>query len=203
MTSENKYKTEDTFEDTPYIGFQKSFVAGNQYIEWSPQYQEAIPIEKSYWWQVRFSFNIIDSMVERLKLFGIKDSDLWGEGKLVDKLIPLQRFYNTLQNTYLELLNSIAQPMLAVEDGSVDVDDLCEDGLAPGKVIVYRQGTKAPIVLMNTENNLKLMESVERKSIEVLNAMEKLVDNYTTGMLPASCILNREDAVEFPKVRGL
>lgn len=202
-TDDNKYKSGDIAEDTPYIGFQKSFVAGNQYIEWSPQYQEARSIEKSYWWEVRLTFNVIDSMIERLKLFGIKDFDLWGEGKLVDKLIPLQRFYNTLQNTYLELVNSISQPILAVEDGSVDVDDLCEEGLAPGKVIVYRQGTKAPIVLTNTENNLKLMESVERKSIEVLNAMEKLVDNYTTGMLPTSCILNREDAVPFPEVRGL
>lgn len=201
MTSDdNKYKPVDTSEDTPYINFQKSFVAGNQYIEWLPQPQNVRSIEKSYWWEVRLTFNVIDSMVERLKLFGIKDSDLWGEGKLVDKLIPLQRFYNTLQNTYLELINSISQPVLAVEDGSVDVDDLCEEGLSPGKVLVYRQGTKAPIVLTNTENNLKLMESVERKSIEVFNTMEKLVDSYTTGMLSSSCIVNGEGAAAFPKV---
>lgn len=203
MTSDDKYKPGDTLKDTPYISFQKSFVAGNQYIEWSFQHQEARSIEKSYWWEVSLTFNVIDSMVERLKLFGIKDSDLWGEGKLVDKLIPLQHFYNTLQNTYLELVKSVSQPTLAVEDGSVDVDELCEEGLAPGKVIVYRQGTNAPIVLTNTENNLKLMESVERKSIEVLKTMEKLVDNYTTGKLPSSCILNGEDAVAFPEVKGL
>jgi murein L,D-transpeptidase YafK len=203
MISDNKPGIEDTLKDTPYISFQKSFVAGNQYIEWVFKSQEVRTVEKRYWWEVRLTFNIIDSMVERLKLFGIKDSDLWGENKIVDKLIPLQRFYNTLQNTYLELLNSISQPTLAVEDGSVDVDELTEEGLAPGKVLIYRQGAKAPVVLTNTENNLKLIESVEKKSIEVLNVMEKLVENYTTGMLPSSCIINREDAIPFPEVRGI
>jgi hypothetical protein len=33
---------------------------------------------------------------------------------------------------------------LTVEDGSIDVDDLSNDGLSPGKVLVYRQGSKAP-----------------------------------------------------------
>jgi hypothetical protein len=35
---------------------------------------------------------------------------------------------------------------MLVEDGSVDVDDLCEEGLAPGKVLVYRQGSNAPAI---------------------------------------------------------
>ena len=34
--------------------------------------------------------------------------------------------------------------VLTVEDGSTDVDDLAEEGLSPGKVLVYRQGSKAP-----------------------------------------------------------
>ena len=36
---------------------------------------------------------------------------------------------------------------VAVEDGSVDTDELAEDGLIPGKVIVYRQGGKPPEML--------------------------------------------------------
>jgi hypothetical protein len=34
--------------------------------------------------------------------------------------------------------------VLAVEDGSVDVDELAEEGLSPGKILVYRQGGNAP-----------------------------------------------------------
>lgn len=33
---------------------------------------------------------------------------------------------------------------MTVEDGSLDTDDLAEEGLSPGKVLVYRQGAKAP-----------------------------------------------------------
>ena len=34
--------------------------------------------------------------------------------------------------------------VLTVEDGSIDVENLEEEGLSPGKVLVYRQGSKAP-----------------------------------------------------------
>ena len=37
--------------------------------------------------------------------------------------------------------------MLAVEDGSVDVEALSDEGLAPGKILVYRQGSRAPSYL--------------------------------------------------------
>jgi hypothetical protein len=37
--------------------------------------------------------------------------------------------------------------VLAVEDGSVDTDELAEEGLMPGKVLVYRQGSKVPEML--------------------------------------------------------
>ena len=37
--------------------------------------------------------------------------------------------------------------MLAVEDGSVDTEELIEEGLPPGKVLVYRQGAPAPKML--------------------------------------------------------
>ena len=36
---------------------------------------------------------------------------------------------------------------IAVEEGSVDTDELMEDGLAPGKVLVYRQGGTPPEML--------------------------------------------------------
>lgn len=66
---------------------------------------------------------------------------------VIDRLIPLQRAYNAVKNRKHEFLNRISMGTVAVEDGSVDVDELCEDGLTPGKVIVYRQGGKPPETL--------------------------------------------------------
>lgn len=63
---------------------------------------------------------------------------------IVDRLIPLQRAFNALKNRKHEFLNRIAMGTVAVEDGSVDVDELAEDGLMPGKIIVYRQGGTPP-----------------------------------------------------------
>ena len=66
---------------------------------------------------------------------------------VVSRLIPLQRAYNAVKNRKHEFLNRISMGCVAVEDGSVDTDELTEDGLIPGKVIVYRQGGKPPEML--------------------------------------------------------
>ena len=66
---------------------------------------------------------------------------------VVERLIPLQRAYNAVKNRKHEFLNRITMGTVAVEDGSVDADELAEDGLVPGKVIVYRQGTQPPEML--------------------------------------------------------
>lgn len=66
---------------------------------------------------------------------------------VVERLIPLQRAYNAVKNRKHEFLNRISMGAVAVEDGSVDTDELAEDGLNPGKIIVYRQGGKPPEML--------------------------------------------------------
>lgn len=66
---------------------------------------------------------------------------------VIDRLIPVQRAYNAVRNRKHELLNRISMGVLTVEDGSVDTDELAEEGLLPGKVLVYRQGGKAPEML--------------------------------------------------------
>ncbi|MGN0807323.1 MAG: hypothetical protein ACI4MN_02620 [Candidatus Coproplasma sp.] len=63
---------------------------------------------------------------------------------VVDRLIPVQRAYNAVKNRKHEFLNRISMGVLAVEEGSVDTDELIEDGLVPGKVLVYRQGGTPP-----------------------------------------------------------
>lgn len=66
---------------------------------------------------------------------------------VVDRLIPVQRAYNAVKNRKHEYLNRISMGAVAVEEGSVDVDELADDGLAPGKILVYRQGGNPPEML--------------------------------------------------------
>ena len=63
---------------------------------------------------------------------------------IVDRMVPLQRAYNAVRNRKHEFLNRLSMGVLAVEDGSLDAEELAEEGLAPGRVIVYRQGANEP-----------------------------------------------------------
>ncbi len=63
---------------------------------------------------------------------------------LIERLIPLQRSYNAVKNRKYEFMNRISMGVISVEDGSIDTDDLVDEGLSPGKVIVYRQGSRPP-----------------------------------------------------------
>lgn len=66
---------------------------------------------------------------------------------VIDRLIPVQRAYNAVKNRKHEFLNRICMGTIAVEDGSVDLDLLEENGLQPGGVLVYRQGGTPPEML--------------------------------------------------------
>jgi hypothetical protein len=72
----------------------------------------------------------------------------WGTS-IIERCIPIQRSFNAIKNRKHEFLNRLSMGVLTVEDGSIDVDDLSEDGLSPGKVLVYRQGSKAPEIMSN------------------------------------------------------
>ena len=67
----------------------------------------------------------------------------WG-ASIVERVIPVQRAYNAVKNRKHEFLNRLAMGVLNVEDGSVDIDNLEEEGLSPGKILVYRQGANKP-----------------------------------------------------------
>ncbi len=69
--------------------------------------------------------------------------NFWGVS-MINRLIPIQRAYNAVKNRKHEYINRLTLGVLAVEDGSVDIDNLEEEGLAPGKILVYRQGATAP-----------------------------------------------------------
>ena len=66
---------------------------------------------------------------------------------IIERLIPIQRAYNAVKNRKQEFLNRLTMGVVSVEDGSVDVDDLAEEGLSPGKIVVYRQGSRPPSLI--------------------------------------------------------
>ena len=70
----------------------------------------------------------------------------WGTS-MVERVIPIQRAYNAVKNRKHEFLNRLAMGVLTVEDGSVDTDNLEEEGLSPGKILVYRQGSVKPSLM--------------------------------------------------------
>lgn len=100
---------------------------------------------------------------------------------VVDRLIPVQRAYNAVRNRKHEFLNRLSMGVLTVEDGSVDTDDLSEEGLVPGKVLVYRQGGKAPEMLDcgNVPDEFKSEEEWLEKEFSLISGVSDLSQNST------------------------
>ncbi len=67
-------------------------------------------------------------------------------GSIIERMIPVQRAYNAVKNRKHEFFNRMTAGVLVAEDGSIDVESLEEDGIGPGKVIIYRQGSTAPVM---------------------------------------------------------
>ena len=82
-----------------------------------------------------------------IKQESFKNIGMFFGKSIIEKLIPIQRAYNAVKNRKHEFLNRLTAGVMTVEDGSLDVDDLAEEGLSPGKVLVYRQGAKAPEIM--------------------------------------------------------
>ena len=98
---------------------------------------------------------------------------------IVDRLIPLQRAYNAVKNRKHEFLNRISMGMIAVEEGSVDTDELAEEGLVPGKILVYRQGATPPEMLTLGSLPAEFMEEEERLESEFakISGTSEIVQN--------------------------
>ena len=86
-------------------------------------------------------------------------------GSIVERLIPVQRAFNAVKNRKHEFINRLTTGVMTVEDGSVDVDELSLDGLSPGKILVYRQGAKAPEMM----DSVAIPESFTDEEEKLLN----------------------------------
>jgi len=92
----------------------------------------------------------------------------WG-ASVIDRTIPIQRAYNAVKNRKHEFMNRISMGVLTVEDGSIDVDNLEEEGISPGKILVYRQGSNEPRMLTTESVPVSFSDEEERLLTEFLN----------------------------------
>ncbi len=106
----------------------------------------------------------------------------WGISP-IERCIPIQRAYNSIKNRKHEFISRLTSGVLLVEDGSVDVDDIEDDGLAPGKIIVYRNGAKEPTFL-NPGNIPNELEKEESLLLSEINNMCCVSDVTTSSSIP-------------------
>ncbi|MFA6860322.1 MAG: hypothetical protein WCR30_02940 [Clostridia bacterium] len=88
-------------------------------------------------------------------------SCFWGTS-VIERMIPVQRAYNAVKNRKHEFLNRVSMGILTVEDGSVDIENLEDEGLSPGKVLVYRQGSNPPTIMSSARVPTDFMAEEQR-----------------------------------------
>ena len=151
------------------IKFRKEFAAGKQNRHIDSE-GNIVDDELRYYWEQRPIYNITGCLVGSAKgyLKGIigKDNNenfddldeiIYDDNGLVDMLIPCQRLYNALKGRYAEYADGLSLGEIIAEDGSIDVDELCEEGIYPGKVIIYRQGSVAPQIIYKDPKTLQII----------------------------------------------
>lgn len=162
------------------IKFRKEFAAGKQNRHIDPE-GNIVDDELRYYWEQRPIYNITGCLVgsakgylKRIteKNFDDLDEIIYDDNGLVDMLIPCQQSYNALKGRYAEYVDKLSIGGIVVEDGSVDTDTLAEDGLAPGKILVYRQGSVPPTI---SYTDPKVLESINEQCNAIYNEMLEIV----------------------------
>ena len=107
----------------------------------------------------------------------------WGIS-VIERCIPIQRAYNAVKNRKYEYMNRLSMGVLTVEDGSVDTDMLEEDGLEPGKVLIYRQGSNPPKYMANASlpNEFSYEEERLLNEFMVISGVSDLMRNSQSSV---------------------
>ena len=140
--------------------YHRRFANGEQNLELDLQRRAIIEKDKDYYWQEQAVYNHILPIIKTIAK-DLDESLIYGENGLVALLIPYQRAYNAIKNREMEYINRQSMGVVLVEDGSIDFDNLCEEGISGGKVLVYRQGYNAPRFEMNNLCTMPFIESSE------------------------------------------
>lgn len=120
---------------------------------------------------------------------------------VIERIIPVQRAYNAVKNRKHEFLNRISMGVMAVEDGSVDLDALETDGLSPGKILAYRQGARPPEMMgqpsvpsdFREEEASLLKEFLSVSGVSDLMTNSALVTNSNLSGVSLSLLIEQDD----------
>lgn len=119
---------------------------------------------------------------------------------IVDRLIPVQRAYNAVRNRKHEFLNRLSMGIVMVEDGAVDYEELADEGLAPGKILVYRQGSKPPEILELGDLPAEFAKEEEwlEKEFSFVSGVSDLSQNSTVARVSSATglqlLLSQDDS---------
>lgn len=167
--------------------FYTRFALGEQYLqlkinpatEFTPvTYQIIEDSGKDYYWQEREVYNKILPYIELLRAKKIDERYIYDRFGFVDRMIPLQRAYNQIKNDAMTIMNRCTYPMVTVEDGSVDCDNLEEEGLCPGKILVYRQGANTPKVDTSHLDDIKVLSYIIEYENHLLKEMQDVYETF-------------------------
>ena len=111
----------------------------------------------------------------------------WGSS-VIDRCIPIQRAYNAVKNRKHEYLNRLSVGILTVEDGSIDTENLEEEGLSPGKILIYRQGSTPPGIMNpgSIPNDFTTEENYLLNEFNAISGVSDIMRNsglFATGAL--------------------
>lgn len=122
-----------------------------------------------------------DNPYREIPLTAVKDQVVAGQfyGKsIICDLIPLQRAYNSCLNKVYDYIATVGANPIAAAAGSVDVDDLTENGIPPGKVVEYDSTYGGPPqFLSNPELPGTVLKEIERleNSMEYTAAVSQMM----------------------------
>lgn len=164
--------------------FNKRYAAGEQNIYLDEETHQILKKERSYYWQKDTVYNKILPMIESLSAkFNMDqktfDRVIYGVNGFVERMIPYQNAYNSAMNHRFEDLDKLRNRSIFIEDGSVDTDELAEEGEAPGKIIIYRQGSTAPQIEQFKSNDIVYQDVLDDMMNEIQNIYEHFVVMYT------------------------
>lgn len=155
------------------IKYHKNFVDGIQNEIFNQTTGNTTSIVKDFYWEE----NKIYNKLLCIKNIKAPEKDIYGINGLVSKLVDLQLLYNKLINTKNNYLLNCTYPSLAVEDGSIDIDAFEEEGLAPGKILVYRQGAQLPVVL-NPNFSSDLIKAYDDQLIFIAKQINSIINEF-------------------------
>ncbi len=75
----------------------------------------------------------------------------------IEDLIPRQKAYNGCLNRIHEYIKMIAIGRYIAEDGSIDIEEYEQNGVAPGAILTYRKGTEPPVPMPNGQLPQEIM----------------------------------------------